>query len=93
MSVVTPQERITPAGRYVSKLVVEMDGKPVLLVDGKNLITMHIVVRGTPALRRAERLASVATDGNRITFGCISRVAGVLQDGTHSRHTAWHESG
>ena len=72
MSAVPPQERITPAGRYVSKLVLDPHGKVVLLIDGKNLITMHIVVKGTPAQRRAERLASVATDDNRISFGCIN---------------------
>jgi hypothetical protein len=72
MSAMPPQKRITPAGRYVSKLVRDVHGKVVLLVDGPNLITIHIVAKGTPAQRRAERLASAASDDNRISFGCIN---------------------
>ncbi len=72
MSAVPPQKRITPAGRYPSRLVTDMHGKTVLLIDGQNLITMHIVVKGTPAQRRAERLASVGSDDNRVSFGCIN---------------------
>ena len=72
MSAIPPEKRITPAGRYPSKLVIDNHGKVVLLIDGENLITMHIVVKGTPAQRRAERLASVTTDDNRVSFGCIN---------------------
>jgi len=71
MSAIPPAKRITPAGRYPSKLV--NDGhKIVLLVDAANLITIHPVAKGTPAQRRAERLASVESDDNRISFGCIN---------------------
>jgi hypothetical protein len=72
MSAMPPQKRITPAGRYVSHLVRDVHNKVVLLVDGPNLITIHIVAKGTPAQRRAERLASLASDDNRISFGCIN---------------------
>ena len=72
MASITPQKRITPAGRYPSRLVIDNHGKTVLLVDGPNLITMHVVVKGTPAQRRAERLASVTSDDNRVSFGCIN---------------------
>jgi hypothetical protein len=72
MSAIPPDKRITPAGRYPSRLVTDTHGKTVLLIDGENLITMHIVAKGTPAQRRAERLASVGTDDNRISFGCIN---------------------
>jgi hypothetical protein len=33
---------------------------------------MHIVAKGTPAQRRAERLASVGSDDNRVSFGCVN---------------------
>jgi len=72
MAAIPPQKRITPAGRYPSRLVIDNHGKTVLLVDGPNLITMHVVVKGTPAQRRAERLASVTSDDNRVSFGCIN---------------------
>ena len=72
MSAMPPAKRITPAGRYPSKLVIDPHGKVVLMIDGPNLISMHIVAKGTPAQRRAERLASVTSDDNRISFGCIN---------------------
>ena len=72
MSAMPPDKRITPAGRYPSKLVIDPHGKVVLMIDGPNLISMHIVAKGTPAQRRAERLASVASNDNRISFGCIN---------------------
>ena len=72
MSAMPPNKRITPAGRYPSRLVIDNHGKTVLLVDGPNLITMHIVAKGTPAQRRAERLASVTSGDNRVSFGCVN---------------------
>jgi hypothetical protein len=72
MSAITPDKRITPAGRYVAYLVTDVHGKEILNIDAKNLISMHIVAKGTPAQRRAERLASVGSDDNRISFGCIN---------------------
>jgi hypothetical protein len=72
MSAIPEQKRITPAGRYPSRLVIDNHGKTVVLIDGANLITMHIVAKGTPVQRRAERLASVTSDDNRVSFGCIN---------------------
>jgi hypothetical protein len=73
MSAIPPQKRITPAGRYVSKLAVDPHAKKVILsIDAANLISLHIVAQGTPAQRRAERLASVSSEDNRISFGCIN---------------------
>jgi hypothetical protein len=72
MSAIPPQKRITPAGRYVSNLARDGKGKRFLVMDAKNLISMHIVAKGTPAQRRAERLNSPASDDNRISFGCIN---------------------
>jgi hypothetical protein len=72
MSAIPPNKRITPAGRYVSNLGLDPKGKRFLIMDAKNLISMHIVAKGTPAQRRAERLNSPASDDNRISFGCIN---------------------
>jgi hypothetical protein len=72
MSAIPEQKRITPAGRYLSYLVTDVHGKVILNIDGKNLISLHVVAKGTPAQRRAERLASVTSDDNRISFGCIN---------------------
>jgi hypothetical protein len=72
MSAMTPEKRITPAGRYLSYLVTDSHGKQVLAIDQAALISMHIVAKGTPAQRRAERLASVTSDDNRVSYGCIN---------------------
>ena len=44
----------------------------MLSIDYTNAISLHIVVKGTPAQQRAARLASVTSDDNRISFGCIN---------------------
>lgn len=80
MSAIPPYKRITPAGRYVSRLAMERPGKQILVIDAHNLISMHIVAKGTPAQRRAERLASIAVDDNRVSFGCINVPAAFFTD-------------
>jgi hypothetical protein len=72
MSAIPPAKRITPAGRYRSYLMNDSHGKQVLSIDYDAAISMHIVVPGTPAERRAARLASETSDDNRISFGCIN---------------------
>jgi len=72
MSAIPPAKRITPAGRYLSYLITDSHGKQVLAIDQANLISLHIVAKGTPAQRRAERLASLTSDDNRVSFGCIN---------------------
>jgi len=72
MSAIPVQKRITPAGRYRSYLVTDTHGKVILNIDARNLISLHIVAKGTPAQRRAERLASVTSADNRVSFGCIN---------------------
>ena len=72
MSAIPPEKRITPAGRYLSYLVTDSHGKQVLSIDNHNAISLHIVVKGTPAQQRAARLASATSDDNRISFGCIN---------------------
>jgi hypothetical protein len=72
MSQMSPQVRITPAGRYVSRLAIDSHGKELLVLDYNASISMHPVVKGTPAEHRAERLASLTSADNRISFGCIN---------------------
>ncbi len=72
LSSVRPQDRITPAGRFVSSLGPDLHGKDILWVDYDNAIALHRVVKGTPVERRAQRLASATADDNRISYGCIN---------------------
>jgi hypothetical protein len=72
MAVMRPQDRITPAGRFVSRLAVDSHGKELLVLDYDASISLHPVVKGKPEEHRAARLASVTSDDNRISFGCIN---------------------
>jgi hypothetical protein len=72
MSAIPPAKRITPAGRYRSWLMKDHQGKQVLSIDYDAAISMHIVAPGTPAERRAARLASLTPADNRVSFGCIN---------------------
>jgi len=69
---ITPQKRITPAGRFVSRLGMDSDGMQLLVMDYDAAISLHPVIKGTPAERRAERLGSATSKDNRISYGCIN---------------------
>jgi hypothetical protein len=72
MSVMRPDQRITPAGRFLSRLAIDSHGKELLVLDYDASISLHPVVKGKPEEHRAERLASPTSDDNRISFGCIN---------------------
>ena len=72
MSQMPPHTRITPAGRFVSKLAKDHKGKELLVLDYKKAFSLHPVVKGKPHERRADRLASATAEDNRISFGCIN---------------------
>lgn len=72
LSSIRPDERTTPAGRFVASLDRDINGKELLWVDYDTAIALHPVVKGTPAERRGERLDSANPDDNRISYGCIN---------------------
>lgn len=72
LSAIRPQDRITPAGRFVSSLAHDPHGKEILWVDYKDAIALHAVVKGTPQEHRAERLQSPISADHRISYGCIN---------------------
>ena len=69
---IRPFERVTPAGRYVSRLARDSEGKELLVMDYEAAISLHPVIKGTPEERRAERLRSQTAQDNRISYGCIN---------------------
>lgn len=69
---IRPFERVTPAGRYVSKLGLDSEGKELLVMDYAAAISLHPVIEGKPEERRAERLRSATSLDNRISYGCIN---------------------
>lgn len=72
LSAIRPEDRTTPAGRFLATLERDIKGRVVLLIDYDASIALHAVVPGTPAERRAERLRSETPDDNRISYGCIN---------------------
>ncbi len=72
LSGIRPEERTTPAGRFVAALDRNLQGKDILWVDYDNAISMHRVIDTNPAERRPQRLASATPLDNRISYGCIN---------------------
>lgn len=72
LSDIRPEERTTPAGRFVANLDRNLKGQEMLWVDYDTAVSMHPVVPGHPRERRAERLASVLPSERRISYGCIN---------------------
>lgn len=72
LSSIRPDERTTPAGRFVASLDKDIHGVEVLWVDYDSALSLHRVVPGTPKERRAQRLASPLPSERRISFGCIN---------------------
>ncbi|MES2911941.1 MAG: hypothetical protein V4718_11160 [Pseudomonadota bacterium] len=69
---VLPEERTTPAGRFVAEPGRNAHGEDVVWVDYDAAVSMHRVRIVDPKERRLERLASPTTDDNRISFGCVN---------------------
>jgi hypothetical protein len=66
------RDRTTPAGRFVGGFGPSIDAGRVLWVDYESAVSIHPLLTGVAAERRAERLASPSPDDNRITHGCIN---------------------
>lgn len=72
MAQILPAERTTPAGRFVAERGRNTQGEDVVWVDYDAAISMHRVRTGNASERRAERLATLTIDDNRISYGCIN---------------------
>lgn len=72
LSTIRPEERTTPAGRFVAALDRNIHGKEILWIDYAAAISLHRVITSNPKERRAERLATPTPLDNRISFGCIN---------------------
>ncbi len=72
ISEVRPEERTTPAGRFVGEPGRNANGEDVVWVDYDAAVSMHRVRIVDPKERRLERLATPTTDDNRISYGCVN---------------------
>lgn len=72
LSRIRPEERTTPAGRFVASLDRNLRGKEILWVDYDSAVSMHPVISAKPEERRRQRLATPTPLDNRISYGCIN---------------------
>jgi hypothetical protein len=72
MSQILPEERTTPAGRFVAEPGHNSHGVDILWVDYDAAISLHRVVTNIPKDRRLERLAAASPLEHRISYGCIN---------------------
>jgi hypothetical protein len=84
---IRPEERTTPAGRFVAALDRNIHGMEILWVDYDNAISMHPVITTKPEERRAERLATATPLDNRISYGCINVPVKFFENVVHAAFT------
>ena len=71
LSAIPPDDRTTPAGRFVAKFGRAAGRRDVLWVDYPTAISLHAVIT-VRNQHRLERLKSPTAEDNRITYGCIN---------------------
>ncbi|TCB50038.1 hypothetical protein E0H80_09365 [Acinetobacter sp. ANC 4779] len=69
---IKPEQRTTPAGRFVAALGKNIQNKEILWVDYNAAISLHRVVTSSPKERRLQRLESQNPLERRISYGCIN---------------------
>lgn len=69
---IRPDERTTPAGRFVVAMDRNLKGQEILWVDYDEAISMHPVVTSKIKERRLQRLNSPTSLDNRVSYGCIN---------------------
>ncbi len=72
IAAVRPEERTTPAGRFLAERGRNARGEDVVWVDYDAAVSIHRVVTDQPEEQRLQRLASPSESDNRISYGCIN---------------------
>ena len=72
LSQVKPEEKTTPAGRFIAEPGKNLSGEDIVWVSYDLAVSMHRVRPTVKSERRLERLASPSATDNRISFGCIN---------------------
>ncbi|MEJ7932370.1 hypothetical protein WG922_20525 [Ramlibacter sp. AN1015] len=77
---VLPEERTTPAGRFIAEPGMNANGEDVVWVDYDAAVSMHRVRATVKSERRLQRLASPTPADNRISYGCINLPKAFYED-------------
>lgn len=72
---IRPEERTTPAGRFITEPGVNTGGEDIVWIDYDAAVSMHRVRTANKKDRRLERLASATVADNRISYGCVNMPA------------------
>lgn len=72
LAAIGPEDRITPAGRFVASMGENLSGKGILWIDYDSALSLHPVITTRAADRRLQRLATATAEDNRISYGCIN---------------------
>jgi hypothetical protein len=72
LATISPDEKTTPAGRFVAERGRNLKGEDIMWVDYDAAVSMHRVRATKAEERRLERLATATPLDNRISFGCIN---------------------
>lgn len=68
---ILPEERTTPAGRFVSQPGRNLQGEDVIWVNYSEGLAIHRVRPGNSQEQRYQRLATSTPADNRISLGCV----------------------
>ena len=71
LSAIRPEERTTPAGRFVAQLGRDFE-QDILWIDYETSLSLHRVVAGGKNDHRLERLATPSPLDNKISYGCVN---------------------
>ncbi len=66
-----PEERTTPAGRFLTQPGRNLEGEHVIWFDYDAALAIHRLRPGRSQRVRAERLASSAPEERRLSLGCV----------------------
>ena len=84
LSQVKPEEKTTPAGRFLAASDKNINGADIVWIDYEGAVSFHAVVKGKPEERRAERLASPLPSERRISFGCVNVPVNFFKTALHA---------
>lgn len=72
LSQIRPEERTTPAGRFVTEPGRNLRGDDIVWIDYESAVSLHRVRSVHAAERRQQRLASRGVSDKRISYGCVN---------------------
>jgi len=72
---IRPEERTTPAGRFVTEPGRNLHGDDIVWIDYDAAVSLHRVRSVHASERRRERLASPGLQDKRISYGCVNAPA------------------